>query len=113
MIEKIDLDEYGRKIFKAKGSPKNLDDINIELSGWYAYFSEQIIFLEISEAEFYQEKKNGEAEKPLSDKNIEYQWKVTENGKEHIRVKQTIKTLEKLMSNIKSSIRRAETEART
>ena len=50
-------------------------------------------------------------EKPTV-KSIESQWKISEEGQDHVRTKQTLKVLEKLMSNIKASIRRAETESK-
>lgn len=108
----MDLEEFGREILRANGNPGMLDDILIRLSGWYAYYSEQFIRLEHTEALFHQAHKNLEQEKPLSDKAVDAQWKTSEEGQDHTRTKQTLKTLEKLMSNIKASIRRAETESK-
>lgn len=108
-METLDLQKIGAKIQRAKGNPVLLDEINIDLSGWYSYFSEQFIRLEHQEAVFYQVKEMAE-EKPTV-KSIESQWKISQEGQDHTRVKQTIKTLEKLMSNIKASIRRATEES--
>ena len=108
-METLDLQKIGAKIQRAKGNPGLLDEINIDLSGWYSYFSEQFIRLEHQEAVFYQVKEMAE-EKPTV-KSIESQWKISQEGQDHTRVKQTIKTLEKLMSNIKASIRRATEES--
>lgn len=107
----IDLKEIGREIFSASQNPKKLDAINIKLSGWYAFYSEVLIDLEYKEALFHQNTKST-GEKVLSDKTVESLWKITEDGKMHVRVAQTMKTVEKLMSNIKSSIRRSEVEAK-
>lgn len=109
-METLDLQKIGAKIQRAKGNPGLLDEINIDLSGWYAYFSEQFIRLEHQEAVFYQVKEMAD-EKPTI-KSIESQWKISEEGQDHVRTKQTLKVLEKLMSNIKASIRRAETESK-
>ena len=108
-METLDLQKIGAKIQRAKGNPGLLDEINIDLSGWYSYFSEQFIRLEHQEAVFYQVKEMGD-EKPTV-KSIESQCKISQEGQDHTRTKQTLKTLEKLMSNIKSSIRRASEES--
>jgi len=79
--------------------------------GWLGYYSEQIIRLEVNESFFHHNHK-GEGEEKLSDKTVDSLWKITEEGQEHTRVKQTLKFLSTSMSNIKSSIRRAETESR-
>jgi len=107
----LDLEEIGRRIFKANGNPGILDSINVELTAWLGYYSEQIIRLEVNESFFHQNHK-GEGEEKLSDKTVDSLWKITEEGREHTRVKQTLKFLSTSMSNIKSSIRRAETESR-
>lgn len=111
MLKILDLEEVGRKIFKANGLPAVLDSINVELTGWLGYYSEQIIRLDINEAVFHHNTK-GEGEEKLSDKTVESLWKITEEGQDQTRTKQTLKFLEKAMSNIKASIRRAETESR-
>ena len=108
-METLDLQKIGAKIQRAKGNPGLLDEINIDLSGWYSYFSEQFIRLEHQEAVFYQVKEMAD-EKPTI-KSIESQWKISEEGQEHTRVKQSLKGIEKCMSNIKASIRRASEES--
>jgi len=65
----------------------------------------------MKEAQFAVEMKDIESEKPKSDAYVASLWKVSEDGHDHMRVKQTLKALEKLMSNIRTSIRRAENEA--
>lgn len=110
-MQQVDLKEIGREIFAASQSPKKLDSINIRLSGWYAFYSDVLIDLEYKEALFHQNTKNA-GDKTLSDKTVESLWKITEDGQTHTRVSQTMKTVEKLMSNIKSSIRRSEVEAK-
>jgi hypothetical protein len=108
----IDLDEYGRRIFKAKDSPGTLDSINTELMGWYAYFNEQLNSLELLEAKFWQDNKKIEGKKDRSDKELEGMWKLTDDGEYHMRSLRAVKTIEKLSSSLKSSLRRAEVESR-
>lgn len=110
--KKIDLEEYGRRIFQNRHSPGNLDEINIELSSWFAYYSERMIPLEIREANFWEETKDFNSEKPKSDTLVRALWKITEEGMEKTTIERILKTLEKLMSNNRVSIRRAETELR-
>lgn len=110
-LKTINLEDYGRRIFASSG-PSDLDTILVELSGWFAYFSEQFIELEVEEAKFFEKMKKPNDEKPLSDKMIESLWKISEDGSKHVRVKQTLKTLEKLMSNLRTSIRNSEVELR-
>ncbi len=111
-IKKIDLDDYGRRIFKANGHPGILDQLNLEITGWFAYFSEQLNVLELLEAKFWQDNKKVEGSKDKSDKELESMWKLTPDGEAHMRAVRATKTIEKLMSSLKASLRRAETEAR-
>lgn len=110
-MEQVDLAGIGREIFAASNNPRKLDAINIKLSGWFSYMSEEFIDLEYKEAVFHQNTKNS-GDKALSDKSVTSLWRITEDGQRHTRVAQTIKTLQTLMSNIKASIRRAEIESR-
>lgn len=110
-MEQVDLKQIGREIFAASNNPKKLDGINTRLSGWYSFYTEEYIDLEYKEAVFHQNTKNS-GDKALSDKSVTSLWKITEDGQRHTRVAQTMKTVEKLMSNLKSSIRRAEVESR-
>lgn len=109
-MKSYDLENVGREIIRNKDFPWKLDDILLDLTGWMMYFSEQFIQLEQKEAQFHKEYKG--MDNPLSDKSIESLWKVTPEGADHIRVKQTLKAIEKAMSNVKSSIRLATEEAR-
>ena len=111
-MKAIDLEDFGRRIIRAKDVPHLLDGINIELTGWYAYYSEQLNILELQEARFWEEHKKVDGEKDKSDKQLESMWKLTPEGENHMRAERAVKTIEKLMSSIKASLRRSETEAR-
>lgn len=108
----IDLAEYGRKVFLYKDAPATLDNIGIELIGWYARYQSMMIPLEMKEAKFWQDNKDWAAEKPKSDATVKAMWRCTPEGIEMIELDRTIKTIDKLCSMIKSSVRRAEQEQR-
>lgn len=109
----INLEEYGRKIFSAKDYPGQLDAINIELAGWYSYYSAQMIPLELAEASFWEKTKNYKAEKPTSDAMVRALWKITPDGHKMIEYERVLKTLEKLMSTIRTSLARHDRELRS
>lgn len=111
-IKQIDLAEFGRRIVRAKDSPGMMDTINIELLGWYSYFSEQLNTLELLEARFWEEKKRVDGEKDRSDKELQSMWKLTPDGETQMRVERAVKTIEKLSSGLKASLRRAEVDYR-
>jgi|SRR6185369_17289329 len=110
-MKELDLEEYGREIIRYQNAPGELDNLNLQLSGWYAYYSSQLIRLDLLEAKFFVNTK-GKGEEKISDDMVKALWKITEEGAEHVKVKQIVKTTEKLMSNIKASIRRSEIESR-
>lgn len=108
----IDLEQYGRKVFEYKDSPSQLDVLGIEIVGWYARYQSMMIPLELQEAKFWQETKDWKAEKPKSDAIVKALWRCTPEGMKMMEIERILKTLDKLMSMIKSSIRRAEMEIR-
>jgi len=108
----INLKKYGRQVFEMKDAPSSLDTLGIELVGWYANYQSKMIPLELKEAKFWQEEKDWKSEKPKSDATVRALWKCTPEGMKMMEIERTLKTIEKLMSMIKSSLRRAETEAR-
>lgn len=109
MLKILDLEEVGRKIFKANGLPSVLDEILIDITSWYMYYSEQFIQLEQKEAIFHKAKKH--LYEKATVKDLESEWKISEEGQQHTRVKQSLKGIEKCMSNIKASIRLASEES--
>lgn len=112
MTKKIDIEEYGRKVFQYKDNPSALDAVNCEMAGWYAYYQNRMIPLERQEAEFWRDVKGLEDEKPKSDAIVRALWKITEAGMDMAEIERILKTLEKLMSTCRSSIRRASEEMR-
>lgn len=106
----INLEEYGRKVYELRDSPSALDSLGVELIGWYARYQSMMIPLELSEAKFWQENKDWKAEKPKSDATVKALWRCTPEGMQMIELDRIIKTIDKLCSMIKSSVRRAESE---
>ena len=111
-MKHIDLALYGRKVFEMKDNPSSLDTLGIELVGFYAYYQSKMIPLELQEAKFWQDNKDWKAEKPKSDATVRALWKCTPEGMEMMELERVLKTIDKLVSMIKSSLRRAENEAR-
>ena len=112
MEKQINLEEIGRDIFRFRDFPEKLDGINLKLAGWYSYYSAKMIPLELAEAKFWQDNKNLNAEKPVSDAMVRALWKITPDGYKMIEVERTLKTCEKLMSTLRTSISRADRELR-
>lgn len=111
-MKTIDLKEYGRRIYQNRNAPHVLDELSIELAGWYANYSESLIRLELQEAKFWQDHKHLEAEKPTSDAMIKKLWILTEEGSEHLKTEMIVKTIEKLLSTLKTSVYRSNVEYR-
>lgn len=112
MEKQINLEEIGRDIFRFRDVPGELDVTNLQLAGWYAYYSAMMIPLELEEASFWETHKGLEREKPVSDAMVRALWKITKSGQEMIEVERTLKTIEKLMSTLRTSIARADRELR-
>lgn len=111
-MAEINLEEYGRKVFEMKDSPSSLDTLGTEIVGWYCRYQSMMIPLDIAEARFFQEKKDWKSEKVKSDATVRSMWRCTEDGIKMIELDRVLKTLEKLLTRINSSIRRAENEAK-
>ncbi|MCX6822083.1 MAG: hypothetical protein NTW30_04885 [Candidatus Aenigmarchaeota archaeon] len=111
-MKRINLEEYGRKVFQFKDVPSTLDSLGIELIGFYSYYQSMMIPLELKEAKFWQDNKDWKSEKPKSDATVKALWRCTDEGMEMLELDRTIKTIDKLCSMIKSSVRRAESEQR-
>jgi len=112
MEKQINLEEIGRDIFRFRDLPGDLDGINLKLAGWYSYYSARMIPLELAEAKFWQDHKGLEREKPVSDAMVRALWKITPEGNHMIEVERTLKTIEKLMSTLRTSISRHDRELR-
>lgn len=112
MEKEIDLEQIGRDIYRYRDLPERLDSTNLKLAGWYSFYSAKMIPLELAEASFWEKNKGLEKEKPLSDSMVRALWKITPEGHEMIEVERTLKTIEKLMSTLRTSINRADREMR-
>jgi hypothetical protein len=111
-MKTIDLEQYGRDMFANKDNPSKLDEINIELAGWYAFYSAQLIPLKLEEASFWEKFKDIKAEKPKSDTYVRALWRISKSGHQMIEIEETLKTIDKLMSTLRSSIHRSTVELR-
>jgi len=106
-MKDIDLAEYGRSIYTHRDNAHKLDSINLELVGYYAYYSSEMIPLELAEATFWEKHKDIDAEKPKSDTFVRALWKITKQGQDKIKYERVLKTIEKIMSSLRTSINRA------
>lgn len=110
--KKINLAQIGREIITFKNSPSKLDSIQLTLAGWYAYYAEQMIPIELAEAIFWEKNKDFGKDKPKSDPLVRAMWKITDEGKKMIEYERTLSTIHILLSSIKASMNRHNTEAR-
>lgn len=112
MEKQIDLPEIGRDIMRNKLNPAKLDKIQLDLAGWYAFYSDKMIRLELAEATFWEENKNFGSEKPKSDPLVRALWKITKDGHEMIEIERTLSTIHILISSLKASLNRQTNEMR-
>lgn len=108
--KEIDLAEFGRNIIKYKTSPSKLDEFQLTLAGWYAYYSEQMIELELQEASFWEAHKDFKSEKPKSDPYVRALWKISKDGRRMLEVERTLSTIHILISSLKASLNRQTVE---
>lgn len=119
------LSELQQKVYDARGLPNELADLHIQLACIFSKHSEEMMEIQLKKAEFWQIKDyqrevdremnavwEAKREKPLSDKQVEMMWLQTKEGKKEIKLKYTLKSLEKLMSSVKSALVNATIEAR-
>ena len=111
-MKQIDLAQIGRDIITYKDLPERLDAMNLTLAGCYGFYSSQMIPLEIAEAVFWENHKDIHAEKPKSDTYVRALWKMTVDGHKMIEFERVLKTIEKLMSAIRTSLMRQDRELR-
>lgn len=91
------LSDYNEEIKANLTRPDRLAELNVELSGLFAYYSEQFANFELLRADFWKDKE-------MSDKKIEMEWLRTENGIHWMRIKRQMRGIEKIHSSIKSLI---------
>lgn len=111
------ISELAKEVYNARSLPGVLADLHIELASIYANMSEEWVEIQVSKAFFWVEKDydmetNTKREKPLSDKQVEMMWLKKNEGIKEIKLKYALRSLEKLMSAVKSSLVNATIEAR-
>ena len=128
------LTELAQKVYNARSLPGELAELHITLASMYSTESEKMMEVQLKKADFWQvkdiegyepyEKANPShlenpkgirpvmREKPLSDTAVEMLWLQTEEGKKEIKLKYTLRSIEKLMSAVKSSMVNSAIEAK-
>lgn len=130
----LTLTELAQKVYNARSLPGELAELHITLASMYSTESEKMMEVQLKKADFWQvkdiegyepyEKANPSPlenpkgirpvmrEKPLSDTAVEMLWLQKEEGKKEIKLKYTLRSLEKLMSAVKSSMVNSAIEAK-
>lgn len=118
------LSELAKEVYNARSLPGVLADLHIELASIYSNMNDGMMEIQLEKADFWQVKDYEittsasdkeyplKREKPLSDKQVEMMWLQTEGGRKEIKLKYALRSLEKLMSAVKSSLVNATIEAR-
>lgn len=121
------LKELATEVYNARSLPGVLADLHIELASMYSNLNDEWVEIQLKKADFWQVKDAIEEEdtmgvpgktnwkpreKQLSDKAVEMLWIKEGGGRRELRVKYALKSLEKLMSAVKSSLVNATIEAR-
>lgn len=123
------ISELAKDVYNARTNPGMLSDVHITLATIYANMNEQMMETQLEKADFWVVKNSEKVraigedgshvetwkirEKPLSDTAVEMMWLQTEAGRREIKLKYTLKSLEKLMQACKSSMVNAAMEARS
>lgn len=129
------LKELAQEVYNARTTPHLLAELHIELASIYSKMNDEWVEIQLNKADFWQVKdckyvtsyvynvsSTGSTsdyktdlvkrEKPLSDKQVEMMWLQTLEGKEEIRKKYGLRSLEKLMQAAKSALVQSTIEAR-
>ena len=112
------LRQYADEIQLDQSNPIALATILSEMSVHYSYLSEQHTAYKLKKAEwenkakFYTMVRDKEIEldKPLSDKAVEQKWRLTTGGGKEYQMRNDIKVIEKLMSNLRSILSQRKAE---
>lgn len=91
-------------------SPGRLSEINVALASYYEKLSEQLADILVFKTDYWLELRRGEDVK--SDKMTDRLWDSTDKGKSEIKLRYTLKGVEKVMSTIKTMLRTKENESR-
>jgi len=87
-------------------SPATLAEQRLLLSSYYSWFRDQMAELEIEQNRYFQDNR----QEHKSDAQCERAWLVTENGELYIRIKNSMKGLERLISAFKTMLDAATVE---
>lgn len=88
-------------------SPGRLSEIAIECTAWYAKYAEELEDILIFKTDRWLELRKDQK----SDRSTDRMWDATEEGKQEIRLRSVVKTLEKFVSSIKLRLRIKEGES--
>lgn len=102
------ITELSEQILKSKDHPRSLSKLLMEMATKYAMVSDIYKDLRMAKNVFWQENKK----EKVSDKAVEISWHCTEEGEKELRATMELKSLEKLMSSVKSYLRVLENESR-
>lgn len=91
-------------------SPGRLSEINVGLATYYTKLADQLQDILVFKTDYWLDIRKREEVK--SDKMADRLWDSTDQGKSEIRIRYTLKGIEKLMSTIKAMLRTKETESR-
>lgn len=108
------LSHYSKKMIEYKEQPHELSALLLVMASDYGAAMQDRIEMETKKAEFWIERKDIGAEKPVSDKTLEmlFLMEASGVGKTLNRCILYLKGLEKLMSSVRTHLRILETEAR-
>jgi hypothetical protein len=117
------LAELAKSIYNSRNLPHVLAEHHITCATMYSQISDEWVEIQLKKADFWQAKdfedraypvqegtriiqanEKIRREKPLSDKAVEMMWLNTKEGEKELRVKFVLKSLEKMMAAIKSSL---------
>lgn len=103
---------YSEEIQRRSDDPHGLSGLLVKMSVDFASAANSKIKLSVARADFFMKHKKAESEKPLSDRTVESMYLLTPEGVEHKKNDIYLKALTTLMSNLKSALRNAESEAK-
>jgi hypothetical protein len=110
--EKLNIEDWGRKIYKYAGMPAMLAQIGVKMAGQYASTTQQYIRLKLLYAKFYDEWKHDDEGKKRSDKMIDNMWLLNEDGAKQYQLKRELRAYEHMMQACKTATFIANQEAK-
>lgn len=105
----LKIKEIGEWLQEGKYTPHQLADLRVKLGGAYAYYSDTLEGVLREKHGMYPELK----ERSKSEKEVDRLWMQTEQGLLEAQLKIRLKSIEKLMSSVKTLLDVLNTEARS